>query len=474
MISEEDSCLFEAAKRAQVSRNTAIHLIENVNSSRILAGAFVRVLLEMPTRNEGYVVARIHSTTSGEPYSGFSTSPTQTTNMYLMLELPPPLAAINGVQYQLNSVSNSSMGEGEFRDWLQMIRNEPTLQVPTVQGLKEVTARLHPYEANRHRSNSHGNAQVNGLLVANGRAGTVDTGGSAPPQQLTPQQQQRSLSARGAVRQRRQSLTSSSQTMLIPPLLRNGDFLADINDAPLRRSPAAMCEGGSSGVIASADGSASAAVGGSNNNGNVNHRVGRKGTVMARDYNRNPREDGQASHHIPHAEVSGTSLYTATPGSQQEPQQRTTFSLPHGSGGGGGGVAGESGGGPSLSVTTSFMTRGATDTNMESEDEEMERRLRQEIMNHLAQECVLFPKDAQGYKLSRLRLLERDMIEYLQHVRDEIQGKQENCIVCMDHVPTVILLPCKHKVMCRLCAPSCPTCPVCRSKITEMFEPEEI
>ncbi|CAJ1986555.1 C3HC4 type (RING finger) containing protein [Leishmania donovani] len=467
MISEEDSRLFEAAKRAQVSRNTAIHVIENTNSSRILAGAFVRVLLEMPTRNEGYVVARIHSTTAGEPYSGFSTNPAQTTNVYLMLELPPPLAAINGVQYQLNSVSNSSMGEGEFRDWLQMIRNEPTLRVPTVQGLKEVTARLHPYEVSRHRSNSH--VSANGSMATNGRAGVVDTSGNVPhPQLAQQQQQQRSLSAHGAARQRRQSLAASSQTMLIPPMLQDGAPLPDSGDALLRRSSAAMYEGDSSGVIANAESSASAA--GSNSNYNVNNRLGRQGTVMTRDYNRNPREDGQASHEMSNAEVPVMSFYTAATGSQQEQQQRTMFPLPHG----GGGVASESDGGPALAATTSFMTRGATDPNMESEDEEMERRLRQEIMNHLAQECVLFPKDAQGYKLSRLRLLERDMIEYLQHVRDEIQGKQENCIVCMDHVPTVILLPCKHKVMCRLCAPSCPTCPVCRSKIAEMFEPEEI
>lgn len=473
MISEEDSRLFEAAKRAQVSRNTAIHVIENTNSSRILAGAFVRVLLEMPTRNEGYVVARIHSTTAGEPYSGFSTNPAQTTNVYLILELPPPLAVINGVQYQLNSVSNSSMGEGEFRDWLHMIRNEPTLRVPTVQGLKEVTARLHPYEVSRHRSNSH--VSASGAMATNCRGGVADTGSNVPHLQLAQQQQQqqqRSLSARGAARQRRQSLAASSQTMLIPPLLQDGASLPDSGDALLMRSSAAVYEGGSSGVISNTDGSASAA--GSNGNHNVHIRFGRQGAVMARDYNRNPREDGQASHDMSNAEVSGMSLYAAAPGSHPEPQQRAVLSLPHDGGGDSGGVASESDGGPALAATTTFMTRGPTDLNMENEDEEMEHRLRQDIMNHLAQECVLFPKDAQGYKLSRLRLLERDMIEYLQHVRDEIQGKQENCIVCMDHVPTVILLPCKHKVMCRLCAPSCPTCPVCRSKISEMFEPEEI
>lgn len=456
MIAEEDARLFEAAKRAQVSRNTAIHVIEHVDSGRILSGAFVRVLLEMPTRNEGYMIARIHSTTAGEPYSGFSTNPAQTTNMYLMLELPPQLAAINGVQYQLNSVSNSSMGEGEFREWLQLIRNEPTLRVPTVQALGDVAARLHPFEVNRHRAGAHVSASVAGSVATNGRGGVLGSYAAPPPQapMPPPQQQQplpgqappqqRALSARGAARQQQQrSAAASSQTALISQASYDGRPVAASSDAPLH-SPASMGDAGA--------------------DGNSNNRVVRQGTMMTRDYNRNPREDGQASHEMPDAASQGSGYFPAQ--QQQQQQQRSSSPRPS--------ASGTAGSGPASAAAIPFMTRGATDHRMESEDEEMERRLRQDIMNHLAQECVLFPKDAQGYKLSRLRLLERDMIEYLQHVRDEIQGKQENCIVCMDHVPTVILLPCKHKVMCRLCAPSCPTCPVCRSKIAEMFEPEEI
>ncbi|CAM41783.1 conserved hypothetical protein [Leishmania braziliensis MHOM/BR/75/M2904] len=460
MISEEDSRLFEAAKRAQVSRNTAIYVIENVDSSRTLSGAFVRVLLEMPTRREGYVVARIHSTTAGEVYSGFSTNPTQTTNVYLMLELPPPLAAINGVQYQLNSVSNSSMGEGEFREWLQMIRNEPTLREPTVQELSEVTARLHPYEANRHRANSNVNANSNRSQAIHGQAGAANASRSVPHSQVMPrqQQQQRALSNHGATRQHRQSLSASSPRALVPPQTQDSHPVVGSNDAPLQRSSAAMSEASSSGAIISTDGSVSPA------SRNGSNRFVRQGTMMARDYNRNPRQDGQASYEMSDAEVQAMGTYTPATCNQQQQQQRIALPRPQGS----------SASGPAMAATASFMARGTADQVIETEDEEMERRLRKDIMNHLAQECVLFPKDAQGYKLSRLRLLERDMIEYLQHVRDEIQGKQENCIVCMDHAPTVILLPCKHKVMCRLCAPSCPNCPVCRSGISEMFEPEEI
>lgn len=467
---EEDGRLFEAAKRAQVNRNTAIHIIDEPQAGEILAGSFVRVLLEMPSRREGYLVARIQGTSIGEPYSGFSTNTAQTTTIYLMLELPPALAAINGVQYQLNSVSNSTMGEGEFREWLSLIRNEPTLRAPTVQQLEEVAAHLHPYEVSRHRPTPHSLATSGNLPGnSNGAAAGAGGGGAAVAAAVratnVSNPPQRALSARAQARQIRQSLATSAAlggggggatrspaaSVDIPPL--HGDNTN--NGGASSPSPT---NGSSSGANGAPHPSASYDAGaGGNYNAN---RYLRQGTVMSRDLNRNPREDGQASHDMADAEASSGDLYHNNNNSGNGNRRSTSPRA--------------AGNGPASAAAIPFMTRGAVDHKMESEDEETERRLRQDIMNHLAQECVLFPKDATGFKLSRLRLLERDMIEYLQHVRDEIQGKQENCIVCLDHVPTVILLPCKHKVMCRLCAPSVAQCPVCRSQIAEMFEPEEV
>ncbi|KPA77533.1 hypothetical protein ABB37_06912 [Leptomonas pyrrhocoris] len=475
MLSEEDSRLFEAAKRAQVNRNTAIHIIDNARASDILAGSFVRVLLEMPSRSEGYLVARIHGTTNGEPYSGFSTNANQTTTVYLVLELPPTLAAINGVQYQLNSVSNSTMSEGEFREWLALIRNEPTMRTPTVYELGEVASHIHPFEVSRHRGVLHNNLASSSSINGNVAAGMAAASPIARPvsQPSPQQQQQRALSARAQARQIWQSLAASTSSGVMPPLPQPGN-----------RSPAASVEGPLTGAAAARAGNNGMMNGDTSSNGsprqspsteggNGNYganRYVRQGTMMSRDLNRNPREDGQASHDMAGAEESATELYGYNTNSNNngageaypnDDGRRSVSPRP-------------SGNVPASAAAIPFMTRGAADHRMESEDEEMERRLRQDIMNHLAQECVLFPKDPTGYKLSRLRLLERDMIEYLQHIRDEIQGKQENCIICIDHVPTVILLPCKHKVMCRLCAPSVSQCPVCRSQIAEMFEPEEI
>lgn len=463
MLCEEDNRLFEAAKRAQVNRNTAIHIIDVPRAGEILAGAFVRVLLEMPTRTEGYLVARIRGTTNGDPYSGFSTNTSQTTTVYLVLELPPTLAEINGTQYQLNSVSNSSMSVNDFREWLELIRAEPTLRVPTVADLEDTAARIRPYEVSRHRSSSHLQASNSNLSHAGGANGGQQQQQQQRPGSQPSPQQQRALSARAQARQIRQSLAASSPSGLMPPLPQNGNM----------RSPAASSDGPAMGTPVNPPGmagpaprdnasSAGGSDGGHGGNPNLNRYV-RQGTMMSRDYNRNPREDGQASQNM--TDVGMTPLE-----GQGNANHRAGAATDRRSGSPGAAPANV----PASAAAIPFMTRGAADHSMESEDEELERRLRQDIMNHLAQECVLFPVDPKGFKLSRLRLLERDMIEYLQHVRDEIQGKQENCIVCMDHVPTVILLPCKHKVMCRLCAPSVSQCPVCRSQIKEMFEPEEI
>lgn len=459
MICEEDSRLYEAAKRAQVNRNTAIQIIDNQSASSILCGAFVRVLLELPTRNEGYMVARIHSTIIGEPYGGFSSSPAQTTTIYLMLELPPQLAAINGVQYLLNSVSNSTMCEGEFLVWLDMMRGEPTMTVPTLEDLQGVAARLRPFEVSRHRSNSHNlGASASVFSAKNGDGNPAAAAAAAAAAAVAGVQQQRALSARAAAQQLRHSIAISSQTALFPPML---------PPHPTSESPGATPPPppSSSDGVAHGEGTAGAAVNSPAAAANANHRFVRQSTVMSRDYNRNPREDGQASHDAAEAEqvayfvsASGaTAGVNPTNGTATAMTPRNPPSAPT----------------PSAAAAP-FMTHGSQDHKLESEDEELERRVRQDVMNHLALECVLFPKDARGYKLSRLRLVERDMIEYLQHVRDEILAKQENCIVCMDHVPTVILLPCKHKAMCRLCAPFCSTCPICRSSIAEMFEPEEV
>jgi len=39
----------------------------------------------------------------------------------------------------------------------------------------------------------------------------------------------------------------------------------------------------------------------------------------------------------------------------------------------------------------------------------------------------------------------------------------EECVVCLDKVPQVILYPCFHHVLCLKCAKKIEQCPICRN-----------
>eukprot|EP00698_Gefionella_okellyi_P006314 TRINITY_DN15692_c0_g1_i1.p1 TRINITY_DN15692_c0_g1~~TRINITY_DN15692_c0_g1_i1.p1 ORF type:complete len:201 (+),score=35.48 TRINITY_DN15692_c0_g1_i1:157-759(+) len=61
-------------------------------------------------------------------------------------------------------------------------------------------------------------------------------------------------------------------------------------------------------------------------------------------------------------------------------------------------------------------------------------------------------------------------------LRDRVEEERHNrtvCVVCMDMRRTVVLLPCKHQVLCRGCADVLQKneCPMCRQTIENKFEP---
>mmetsp|Transcript_18649 Transcript_18649/g.21450 ORF Transcript_18649/g.21450 Transcript_18649/m.21450 type:complete len:354 (+) Transcript_18649:34-1095(+) len=102
------------------------------------------------------------------------------------------------------------------------------------------------------------------------------------------------------------------------------------------------------------------------------------------------------------------------------------------------------------------------------------QQITHQLLNELRDTNAVFAKNVSDLKVSQLRLVERDLIEYLENVRDAISSKRSTCVVCMDQVSSVVMLPCKHKVLCRLCAASVSSCPVCREIAVEMFEAVEI
>lgn len=109
-------------------------------------------------------------------------------------------------------------------------------------------------------------------------------------------------------------------------------------------------------------------------------------------------------------------------------------------------------------------------------DDELPTRsqVQHQILNELRDKNALFPINISELKTSLLRVTERDLIDYLENVRCAIIGRRSVCVVCMDQVASVIMLPCRHKVLCRFCAPSVSSCPCCREVALELFEPVEI
>eukprot|EP00796_Vickermania_ingenoplastis_P000616 gene617-339_t len=106
----------------------------------------------------------------------------------------------------------------------------------------------------------------------------------------------------------------------------------------------------------------------------------------------------------------------------------------------------------------------------------VEEVARRECLHQLSEEGTVFPRKFDRYRPSQLRLTERDLMDYLQAVRDCINEKRETCVICFDRPPTVILYPCKHRVICRQCALAggCNACPLCRAVFKDMFEVEEV
>ena len=101
------------------------------------------------------------------------------------------------------------------------------------------------------------------------------------------------------------------------------------------------------------------------------------------------------------------------------------------------------------------------------------QQVRRQVMDELRETHAIFinpTKAGADMKTAHLRLAERDLADYLEKVRETLNASRQVCVVCMDRPPTVITLPCKHKVLCKLCASQVSSCPVCRDTAVELFE----
>ena len=51
------------------------------------------------------------------------------------------------------------------------------------------------------------------------------------------------------------------------------------------------------------------------------------------------------------------------------------------------------------------------------------------------------------------------------------RNRVEKCKICFEHNFSIILLPCKHMIMCHYCAACVKVCPICRMAISDMIKP---
>lgn len=299
----------QQVQQTQLTRVEIVRILNDPNLAQLIKNCFVRVLLEIETDREDYRAFAIKEVTRGRPYRGFSSDPNVSTDVHIELHLPQRLRGINGVSFQLNSVSNSHITQAEYDVWLQS---------PLIDGdeadldERKVRLRGHPALHRTHSSSSSGQA-------------------SRPQPQAA-----QDTSANG-----------------------------------------------------------------------------------------------------------GNNAATLQPNSTIAVGARPSANEPLNS------------------------TRGVP-------DDISPEHARRVVMEELREKNAIFVNPAFAeHKTSLLKTAERDLQDYLEKVREAITSLRQTCVACMDRPPSVITMPCKHKVLCRLCATQVSSCPVCRETAVELFEPIE-
>ena len=108
---------------------------------------------------------------------------------------------------------------------------------------------------------------------------------------------------------------------------------------------------------------------------------------------------------------------------------------------------------------------------VEKENEEAARR-RSGVANELKEKAEAKAREAAAAQ--ELEALKQDLLKIAEiEVRENIDKETENnsCVVCLDAPKTMVLMPCKHLVLCDSCGNdnNMISCPMCRVAITSRF-----
>ncbi|CAL5198536.1 unnamed protein product [Lathyrus oleraceus] len=60
-----------------------------------------------------------------------------------------------------------------------------------------------------------------------------------------------------------------------------------------------------------------------------------------------------------------------------------------------------------------------------------------------------------------------EITKYSQQEYERLKNEKVLCRICFEGEITVVLLPCRHRVLCNSCSEKCKTCPMCRNYIAE-------
>ncbi|KAG2319766.1 hypothetical protein Bca52824_012979 [Brassica carinata] len=82
------------------------------------------------------------------------------------------------------------------------------------------------------------------------------------------------------------------------------------------------------------------------------------------------------------------------------------------------------------------------------------------------------PKEDLAEEVWRLQAAlgeQTEITKFSQQEYERLQNEKVLCRVCFEREISLVLLPCRHRVLCRLCSDKCKKCPVCRITIEELL-----
>ncbi|KAG9138069.1 hypothetical protein Leryth_001313 [Lithospermum erythrorhizon] len=63
-----------------------------------------------------------------------------------------------------------------------------------------------------------------------------------------------------------------------------------------------------------------------------------------------------------------------------------------------------------------------------------------------------------------------EITKFSQQEYERLQSEKVSCRVCFDGEISVVLLPCRHRILCSACSERCKKCPICRALIEERLQ----